>query len=245
MTKTEKVAVAVAVLAGLLSPDLSRAGDVEGLASGGAAGLSEALGAARGAVSASAAERGHRRKKSASDLKQEADQLDYWASQPRKPVSEKEECEGSFSDHVFVVSAKTGNKYCLSAFKQGPKEGDSRKTKWDIADEVASLDYWASQPQKPVGEKEACEGGFGDNVFVVSPKTGNKYCLSAFKQGPKEGDSRKTKFDIADEVALLDYYASQPQPPTPTPEQECRQGGNAWTVSGLGHGYCLDPYTQD
>lgn len=241
MTKADMLIAALTV--GILTP----AGAGSAWAQGGEASLSAALAAAQ-AVAAPGIDRERRRLKAPWELVREADLEDYWASRPSKPPTEKEICEAG-GHHLFVVSPKTGRKYCIPAFTDrggGERGGGERpKTQWEIDREIEANDSFPEP--KPLTEKEYCELG-GHHVFVVSPKTGRKYCLPKFTDrggGERGGGEReKTQWEIDREVEANDSF---PDLPPLTPEQECKRQApeKAWVKSSKGNFYCLNAYEND
>ncbi len=240
MTKTMTGVMVALVALGLMAPS-------EGIAAvEGDAALLAAAAQAQNVLSANSSLREGRQRKSDAELKFEADAQDYWNERPSPPPTEKEWCEGG-GHHVFVISPKTGRKYCIPAFTDrggaGEGNGERLKTKWEIDREVEANDSFPDA--KPPTEKEWCEAG-GHHVFRVSPKTGNKYCIAAFTErggaGEGNGERLKTEQELVQEVATNDYFESLPKPPPLTPKQECERQApeKVWVISSKGNGYCLN-----
>ncbi len=237
MTKQAQHVVTAALALGILMPVGAEAVTLEG-----------AVSAASGIVAHSQRER-VRRPRTDRELLQEADDKDYIATLP--PPTEKEWCElGGL--HVFVISPKTGRKYCIPAFTErggggGEGRGEREKTKQEIEQEVAANDSFPDSP--PPTEKEWCELG-GNHLFVVSPKTGNKYCITSTTErggGERGGGERpKTQWEIDREVETLDYFAQNPPRDDRTPKEQCEAfGDKKYVISSKGKAYCLDAFIDD
>ncbi|MBI4349183.1 MAG: hypothetical protein HY553_20260 [Elusimicrobia bacterium] len=120
------------------------------------------------------------------------------------------------------------------------KSPEELKNEADRADQATPW-FVAGLPQTA---KESCEA-FGDRLYVVSPKTGNAYCIEKYKDDdPNNGEN--TRFELRRLIETRDYWASLPKPPAKTAESDCATRGYdyVWTLSSKGNGYCLERWND-